>query len=489
MPEFEYGLTQKGPNIKRLDVLIEQIHDKVSEKFGVNTRQNPESVLNVLITIFCDALAELWEYGEDNYHAKYPTSAEGIDLDNAVQYGGVIRETAQKSYYPIHCKGKEGSVMSAGTMISSATNPAVYLELIESKEITRSAFNKAEIKVAAVEENAVYQVIINDVLYVYETGVENALSILKGIKAQIRSDDFVLTLKEDDEILLIEAKDLSSSNELILTENFTTETVTTIANFGTVETGDIFMPVGVIKNIVKADAGLLEVCNLINTYVSGRKEETDVELRKSYADKIFHRSNCMTESIESAILANVQGVVSVSAYENYTNHTDAFGRPPHSVEVVVEGGDDMMIAKEILKTKAGGISTYGAVENEVPGVHGESQKIWFNRPIPVYTWYKLTITRDVTKMLPTNCDELLSNAIIKEMNSLKVGGNVVPQQFVSSLYHVCSGISYIDIELFATEDVSEYPVNDEYYTERSISITDRQRAVTDEGMIEVVFVD
>lgn len=488
MQEIEYGLTPKGPNIKRLDVLIDQLHDKLSEKFGVNTRQNPESVLNVLMTIVADALAEVWEFGEDNYYAKYPTSAEGIDLDNAVQYGGVVRETAQKSYYPIHCKGKDGTVMTAGTIISSNTNPTVQLELIENKEITRSAFNKVEIKVAAVENNSTYQVIINDVMYSYTSEEDTALSILTNIKNAIDNEAFTVTLEEDDEILVIESVDLSSSNELILTENLTTETVTTIANFGTVETGDIFLPVGVIKNIVKADAGLLEVCNFSNSYVAGRKEETDVEVRKSYADKIFHRSNCMTESIESAILANVQGVTSVSAYENYTDYVDKMGRPPHSVEVVVEGGDDMLIAKEILKTKAGGINSHGLVEKEVPGVHGESQIIRFNRPFPVYTWYKLTVTRDKTKMLPTNCEELLANAILKEMNALDVGGSVVPQHFVSSLYKVCSGISYVDILLFSTEDNGVVPET-ENYTERSIAITERQRAVTNEGMIEVVFVD
>lgn len=490
MPEIEYGLTPKGPNIKRLDVIIDQLHDRLSEKFGVNTRQNPESVLNVLITIFSDALAEVWEFGEDNYYAKYPTSAEGVDLDNAVQYGGVVRETAQKSFYPVHCKGKDGTVMTIGTLIASDTNPAVQLELLESKEITRSAFNKVEIKVAAVENNSVYQVIINETVYTFTAVDDTALSILNGIKSALSNEDFqqkfTVTLKEDDEILVIEAVDLSSSNELHMTENLTTETVTTIANFGTVETGDIFLPVGVIKNVVKADAGLLEVCNFSSSYVAGRKQETDTEIRKSYTDKIFHRSNCMTESLESAILANVQGVSSVSAYENYTNFTDEWNRPPHSVEIVVEGGDDMLIAKEILKTKAGGISTYGDVKVKVPGVHGESQTICFNRPQPVYTWYKLTVTQDEEKMLPKNSIEILKSAILKEMNSLKVGGDVVPQHFVSSLYNVCSGISYVDILLFTTEDETKTPEESDY-RKRSVSITDRQRAVTTDGMIEVVF--
>ena len=76
--------------------------------------------------------------------------------------------------------------------------------------------------------------------------------------------------------------------------------------FGTVNTGDILLPDGVITQIVKADAGLLEVVNMCG-YIAGRDEETDVEFRQSYADKIFNRSSMMLESIRSAILNNVQG--------------------------------------------------------------------------------------------------------------------------------------------------------------------------------------
>ena len=84
----EYGLTPDGPNIKRLDAIIDSLHDKLSEKWGVNTRQNPESFLNHLLTNFADELAELWEFGEDVYYSKYPSFAEGRSLDNAAQYGG-----------------------------------------------------------------------------------------------------------------------------------------------------------------------------------------------------------------------------------------------------------------------------------------------------------------------------------------------------------------------------------------------------------------
>ena len=94
----EFGLTPSGPNIKRLDQILDSMHTKLSRRWGVNTRQNPESFLNHLLTNVSEEMAELWEFGEDVYYSEYPSSAEGVSLDNAAQYGGTSREEAAKSY-------------------------------------------------------------------------------------------------------------------------------------------------------------------------------------------------------------------------------------------------------------------------------------------------------------------------------------------------------------------------------------------------------
>lgn len=54
-------------------------------------------------------------------------------------------------------------------------------------------------------------------------------------------------------------------------------------------------------------------------------------------------------------------------YENRTNETDSEGRPPHSVEAVVDGGSNSDIAEQILATVSAGITTYGSVSVDVPG--------------------------------------------------------------------------------------------------------------------------
>ena len=143
----EYGLTSKGPNIKRLDIILNEMHDSLSEKWGVNTRQNPQSFLNDLLTSVADRVAELWEYGEQVYYSQYPATAEGINLDNAAQYGGTTRESAAKSFYPIHCTGVDGTTLVAGTLIASDTNPVTQLTLSETrsmvKKLTRAPPSRA----------------------------------------------------------------------------------------------------------------------------------------------------------------------------------------------------------------------------------------------------------------------------------------------------------------------------------------------------------
>lgn len=477
----EYGLTPNGPNIKRLDVILDEMHTELSKRWGVNTRQNPESFINHLLTDVGDQIAQLWELGEDVYYSQYPSSAEGRSLDNAAQYGGSTRESATKSYYPIHCTGRDGTKLAAGTMISSTMNPTTQLTITDTREITRSAFNKAAIKISSLGTGDVYTVAINGAVYSYAPTDHGAAEILKGLAAAIRDEDFTVTLDEENELLRIEAKDITSTNVLVLSENLTTDTVTTIITFGTVDTGDILLPEGVITNIVKADAGLLSVVNLC-TYIAGRDEETDTEFRQSYADKIFNRSSMMLESIRSAILNNVQGVTSVAPYENPTHEWDEYGRPPHSIEIVVDGGDSTEIAQQILQKKAGGINTYGDTSVVLAGAYDEDITIRFSRPTTIYTWFRLGITLSKTEAIPPNYVDLLREVVLENMAALEAGADVVPQQFMSELYKACSGISYIDIKLFTTADAGAEPTD---YPVRSAVITARQRAYTSEDMIEV----
>lgn len=467
-----YGLTPQGPNIKRLDVILEEMHEDMSKKLGVNTRQNPQSLLNHILTNVSDRIAELWEFGLDVYYSQYPSTATDSSLDNAAQFGGSTREMPAKSFYSILCTGVDGTVVPAGTLIASDTNPAINLTNQSDGQITRSSFNKAVVVLASESDSSALSIVLNGELYSGNT--------LEALASAITDDAFEVDYA--DGRLTIEATDEASSNTMVLSENLTTETVASIIQFGTVDYGDTFIPNGAITKIVKTVAGLESVIN-VGSYIAGRLTETDTEFRQSYADKIYNRSSAMLESIKSAILENVQGVESVAPYENYTDATDSMGRPPHSIEIVVDGGSATEIAQQILNTKAGGINTFGDVETVLPGVYGEDITIRFNRPTYVYVWFQVGVTLSGSTNPPTNYADLIKETILECMEGVEAGSDVIPQRFTTALYNKVSGIDYFDIRLFSSTESGSSP---SAYTERSVSITARQRAITSESRIGVV---
>lgn len=485
----EFGVTPSGVNIKRLDTILKEIHGDLSAGYGFNTQQDPQSFLGVLVTDFSDKVAELWEFGKQIYDSMNINSAEGINLDYVAQLGGAVRNMAAKSYYPIHCTGLDGTQLAAGTLIASNTNPVTQLSLGTGKVISRAACNQAVIKLATDEPAGEYSIALNGVVYRYTTQTgDTAADVLAGIAATVLDADFTASVDADAGTLAVNAVDPATNYPVTLSEGLTTVNVTTVITFGTEEYGDIVLPNGTITRIVQADSGLMAVNNRCG-YVAGRKRETDVEFRANYASRIFARSNRMARSIESAILANVQGVSAVSCYENDGNTVDEAGRPPHSIEVIVAGGDAAEIAQQILNSKAAGIQTYGSIEVEVPDAYGGSITVRFNRPAYVYCWFSVSLTLSKDEALPPNYVELLESVIKEKMAALIAGTNVTPQRWLSDLYKACSGIDYIDITVYKTTDSEDAPTDASQYTLRSVTIEERQKAVTDSGRIEVLLSD
>lgn len=125
----EYGVTDKGFNIKRLDTIMEEIHTDLSADFGFDTRLTKPSFLDTLITTFSNQISELWETAQNNYYAKYPATATGLNLDNAVQYGGIRRAANKNTAYMLHCTGDDGTYVHEEAIVATNTNPEVRLKV------------------------------------------------------------------------------------------------------------------------------------------------------------------------------------------------------------------------------------------------------------------------------------------------------------------------------------------------------------------------
>lgn len=478
----DYGLTETGINIKRLDEILEEMQTSLSDKWGVNVAQNPQSFLNVLLTDIADHLAELWELGQDVYYSQYPLSAEGEYLDGVGQFIGVYREFEVPSYYHILCTGLENTVISTTTVIASDTNPKVYLDASEEYVLSRNRFNIADIRVVSMDGNP-FTVSINSnaVSYTPEEG-ETAGEALEELSRLI-SGDFTASYNADTSIMTVTANDVTSINTMVLSENLTTDTVGCVFTFETEEIGDIYLPAGSINEIITEVNGLRAVLN-VGTYTAGRETETDTEFRQSYMDKIFNSSSTMAQSIKSGIEANCQGVDSVQVYQNDTNETDASGRPPHSIEVVCDGGDSNEIAMEIMDKKAAGITAYGQIYVDVPTEEGDLIRVGFSRPSSVNVWFRVSITTSLGETLPEDYAELIKEIITESVNELDLGHNVMPQMLIlPQIYSNIMGIGYVEI-LMETGDTEP-----QTYTKQNIYLSETQKAITSEEKIEVVLDD
>lgn len=480
----DYGVTEKGFVIKRLDEILEELHSELSEKFGFNTRLDDQSFLNVLITTYGGKIAELWEVAQSSYYAKYPSTAEGVSLDNAVQYGGIRRSPNKYSFYTLHCTGDDGTVVRQGATVATNTAPQRKLAAVAEFEITRDKFNRVSVRVAAPVKGEIYSVSINGVQYSYTSTSDDELNIIQGLCSAVNPDGYKVSVNESDITLDIADEVVSRSGVMVLSDNLTTSSVTVLADFATIDYGKLIFPNGTVTVMITNISGFDKVENLIiPTY--GRIQETDIELRHSYLAKSAIRSTRMIDSICSQLINNVPNVESATGYENNTDDTDEDGRPPHSVEIIVDGGDETAIASIILDKKAAGIQTFGKITVSVATEYGDSVPISFNRPEYVYVWMKVTLDAEQS-YLPTNYANLAVDSIVKDALKLQAGDNMLSQTFNDGIYSTVGGVTYIDIKCAATTSKDHIPADNEY-TKVNVSITSRQKAVISDTRIEVVY--
>lgn len=479
----DYGVTDKGFVLKRMDTILEEIHGDLTEGFGFDTRLQRPSFLDVLVTSFAGQIADLWETAQNGYYAKYPATATGINLDNSVQYGGIRRAANKRTAYPLHCTGDDATYIREKAIVATNTNPEVRLYAAEEFQITRDAFNSVDVVVAA-SQSGIYAVTINGNQYSYSNSSGDEGEIVQGLKKAITDSQYIVTVEKGNVLRIVDTVK-TRSNTLVLSDNLTTSKVTTIVQFFTEKYGKITLPYGIVTKMVNNITGFDSVTNLLEpTY--GRNAETDIELRQSYISKSALRSNTMIDSIVAELLNNIDNVESASGYENDMDITDSRGLPPHSVEIIVEGGDNTKIAQAILRRKAGGIQTHGSVIVNVPGNYGDSIPIRFNRPEYLHTWLRLVLHGN-PGTLPTNYAQLTIQSLLEDKAQLLAGTNLLTQLLTDGIYSRVAGLTYIEIYTAHSTDGSYVP-KDEDYQQRNIIVTSRQKVMIDETRIEVTFI-
>jgi len=153
--------------------------------------------------------------------------------------------------------------------------------------------------------------------------------------------------------------------------------------------GDVSAAPGDISRITNAVLGWQSASNTLPA-TPGAPVETDalLRLRQSFSTSLPALS--VLNGITGAILA-LPGVTACKGYENDTSTdytvtpppTGVAALPPHSIAMVVVGGDATQICETILLKKTPGCYTYGNIRTSVQDVYGLAHDIGYFYPAPV----------------------------------------------------------------------------------------------------------
>lgn len=154
--------------------------------------------------------------------------------------------------------------------------------------------------------------------------------------------------------------------------------------------------------------------------VYGRDAETDSELRMRYLLEKARGGSAHPE----AIISRVWNVPRVEAVHLRYNRRDYEweGLPPHSLELTVDGGDPLEVARTLFRAAPCGIELVGNMVVSVEDIHGQYHEVRFSRPqrVPVYVSLEL----EVTPAFSGDDVNAVRDAVIRVVGGMDTRGNL-----------------------------------------------------------------
>lgn len=266
------------------------------------------------------------------------------------------------------------------------------------------------------------------------------------------------------------------SNAWVTTEDVTNSTgspATVSVAAEALDAGRTPANAGTITAIATPVTGWTAVTNAADA-TPGLEIETDAELRLRREQRLQRAGSSPLEAI-AAQVAEVDGVTQAIAWENATDYTDAFGRPPHSVEVMVLGGLAADIGRAIWAAKAAGIQTYGT-ESVVTFAddRGVTRSVYFSRPTSLSAYATLLIITDPATYAG---DAAVESAFLAAMEGLRAGEVARNAIAVAALLEV-TGVRDAVVWMGSTSTFTSQ-------TRDNLAPTERQRIVFDSARVEV----
>lgn len=178
--------------------------------------------------------------------------------------------------------------------------------------------------------------------------------------------------------------------------------------------------------------------------------ETDASLRVRWLEGVSSAEAASIDAIRQAIGA-LPGVARATVLEN-TSDLDVGGRPPHSLELIVDADPgaamDLAIANRLWAVRPAGLplcSTMGmSVSVTVTDAGGNPQEVRFSRTERVEIWLRVQVTAHPEEDVPAALASMVSAAILAQLATLKTGEDVVMSRLAAVVFPI-SGVYDVSV--------------------------------------------
>ena len=247
-----------------------------------------------------------------------------------------------------------------------------------------------------------------------------------------------------------------------------------IAKFNNIAINDFVAKANTITQIVTNVDGVERVNNE-NNATQAIFRETDAEL----FNRCLYFGSTATNSSFRSILANVaqvKGVNRIAGAENVANQNKIINGvelTPHSICIVVDGGEAQEIAEAIQKSRATGCDMVGDIE--IPLYIDKQKYIYrFYRPKTVAIKIKVTVSQANSGLIRADFEKITKEALANFINNLDIAKTITQPLLSNALIKIVGSDFNIDDLQFSKkgENLAYSPINLKLNEIATISLDD-----------------
>jgi hypothetical protein len=432
----------------------EDIRAAVVAKWKLKYGANADTSSDIVDGMFIDIQGEMAQTGYDGtaefYNQHNIGTATGLNVDAILApLFGITRLAATKSNCEVWLYGTVGTIIPALSPVSTVDTGAAF----ETRDlVTIAASTRAVFTFPTLNTPTTINVTIG-------AGTTTVVGV-SGTPAEVAADVAAALFANANVVVAYDAGVQPDGQGIVLVEmsalwTFSTDVGSSwdvTSGFAiAVDTGPIRASYGTLTRAGVVLAGWAGLVNVIDATL-GTREETTGAYKTRHAAAVNGRAFATPRGLAQRLVA--LGVSAVKIYQN-TSGVEVDGRPSHSFEAVVDGGDQDEIVETIWLCHTTGTPSFGTESLTVVDDQGlvvQPRTIRFSRPNYRYIHMQVTIVRgEGFPLLPlTDIQALVSQALETWGNALGIGRDVYIFEIGAKIGSVLTGIASLAILLAST---------------------------------------